>query len=64
MSDPAFARRSCLANNAAWRRQATNLRCHAAQAHLAADVRDALHLEAEAADRQADWWLEGAIEAS
>ena len=64
MSDPAFARRSCLASNAAWRRLAMNLRCHATQAHLAADVREALLHEAKAADRQADWWLEGALEAS
>ncbi len=64
MTDPAFARRSCLASNAAWRRQATILRRHAALAILSVEVRETLLRQADAADRQADWWLQGAIEAS
>src|SRR5271157_5694577 len=58
------AARQCLASNAAWRREAAALRDHAALSHLSPDVRQALLREAEAADRQADWWLTGAIEAS
>jgi len=58
------AARQCLASNTAWRREAAALRDHAALSHLSPDPRQALLREAEAADRQADWWLTGAIEAS
>ena len=54
--------RSCLASNAAWRRQARRLREHAAQPHLTDQQRAVLLREADAADRQADMWLNGAIE--
>jgi hypothetical protein len=64
MSEALAARRSCLNSNNAWRREATNLRKHAAMTHLTDDQRMALQREAEAADRQADWWLSGAINAS
>jgi len=57
------AARQCLASNAAWRREAAALRDHAALSHLGPDAHQALLREAEAADRQADWWLTGAIEA-
>ena len=62
MSDTRATRLSCLASNHAWRRQAAALRRHAEQSRLAGDVRAILRREAEAADRQADMWLEGAIE--
>jgi hypothetical protein len=64
MSDERAARLSCLASNHAWRRHAALLRHHAGQPRLADDVRATLRREAEAADRQADMWLEVAIEAS
>ena len=57
------AARSCLASNAAWRREAALLRQHTTLPHLDPDARQTLLREAEAADRQADWWLNGAIEA-
>ncbi len=55
-------RSSCLASCHAWRRQAAILRQHAVGDRLALDSRHALRREAEAADRQAEWWLQGAIE--
>ena len=63
MPDADIARRSCLASNAAWRRQASNLREHATVPHLTDQQRACLLREAEAANRQADMWLAGAIEA-
>ncbi len=61
--------RSCLASNTAWRRQARHLREHAtsfacsvAQPRLTDQQRAILLREADAADRQADMWLNGAIE--
>ncbi len=62
--------RSCLASNTAWRRQARHLREHALsfacsigqQPHLTDQQRAILLREADAADRQADMWLNGAIE--
>jgi hypothetical protein len=62
MSDAGIARQSCLASNAAWRRQASHLRQHAAIPHLTEQQGLCLLREAEAADRQADMWLAGAIE--
>ena len=61
--DAQAQRLSCLTSNSAWRRQAANLRQHAELTHLPAEARATLHREAEAADRQADMWLDGAIEA-
>ena len=61
--DAQAQRLSCLASNHAWRRQATNLRKHAELTHLPAEACATLRREAEAADRQADMWLHGAIEA-
>jgi hypothetical protein len=62
MSDERAARLSCLASNHAWRRQAAALLHRAGKSHRAGDVRATLQREAEAAGRQADIWLEGAIE--
>jgi hypothetical protein len=62
MSDERAAWLSCLTNNHAWRRQAAALLRQAGQSHLADEVRSVLQREAEAAGRQADIWLEGAIE--
>jgi len=56
------AARQCLASNAAWRREAAALRDHAALSHLSPGARQTLLGEAEAADRQADWWLTAAFE--
>ena len=61
--DAQAQRLSCLNSNSAWRRQAANLRQHAELTHLPAAARATLRREAEAADRQADMWLDGAIEA-
>ncbi len=63
MLDTRTVVRSCLLSNAAWRRQAGHLRWHAELPHLDEQQRARLLREAEAADRQADMWLEGAIEA-
>ncbi len=54
--------RSCLASNTAWRRQARHLREHAGQPHVTDQQRAILLREADAADRQTDMWLNGAIE--
>ena len=62
MRNPAVARRSCLARNHEWRRQAGVLRDHARGSHLSEPQRDQLRREAEAADRMADEWLIAAIE--
>jgi hypothetical protein len=64
MTDPKLANRSCLASNAAWRRMAATLQAHAETAHLTQKQRELLLREADAAERQADWWLAGAIEAT
>jgi hypothetical protein len=63
MNDAETARISCLASNNAWRREATELRALARGQHLTEAQREQLRREAEAAERQADWWLSGAIEA-
>lgn len=60
--DAEAERHSCLASNHAWRRQATSLRRHAELSRLPSETRAALQREAEAAERQADMWLRGAIE--
>ena len=55
-------RRSCLASNAAWRREAQALRALSVRKALSEDSAARLRREADAADAQADWWLEAAIE--
>jgi hypothetical protein len=56
------ALRQCLASSAEWRREAAILREHAAMQHLRPGAKEQLLCEAQAADRQADWWLNGAID--
>ena len=51
---------SCMASARAWRAEAETLREHAQAAYLTERQRVTLLREAEAADRQAAWWL-GAI---
>ena len=53
-------RQSCLANADRWRRQAQHVREHARRTYLRPQQREALLAEAEACDRQADWWHVGA----
>jgi hypothetical protein len=62
--DVRAALRSCLESACAWRRCGNHLRTMAGAAHLRPHHRELLLREAEAADRQADWWLVGAIETS
>lgn len=64
MTDEESAWRFCLASSTSWRRMASNLRDHATGPHLTDPQRAQLLREADAADRQADWWLAGAIDAS
>ena len=49
---------SCLASARSWRKEAEHLRDNAEAAYLTAGQRAALLREAEAAERQADWWLD------
>ena len=53
-------RQSCLSSAEQWRRQAGHLREHAQRGYLRPEQREALLAEAEACDRQADWWVAGA----
>ena len=53
-------RQSCLASADRWRRQAEQVREHAERSYLLPRQREALLAEAEACDRQADWWVAGA----
>jgi len=53
-------RQSCLSSAEQWRRQAKQIREHAGRSYLQSRQRDALLAEADACDRQADWWLAGA----
>jgi hypothetical protein len=55
-------RLSCLNSNAAWRREAAVLQNMATNPRLSAASCESLLREAGAADRQADWWLNAAIE--
>jgi hypothetical protein len=59
-----LARQSCLASNAAWRGQARHLRELSLRKTLPEESAALLRREAEAADVQADWWLNAAIETS
>ncbi len=49
--------RSCLESAEAWRQNARYVRQHAARPHLDPQAGTALLREAEASDRQADWWV-------
>ena len=49
---------SCFASARRWRRDAEHLRDNADAIYLTTGQRAMLLREAEAADRQADWWLE------
>jgi hypothetical protein len=62
MSTSCFNRQSCLASNAAWRREAQALRDLSVRKPLSDDSAACLRREAAAADAQADWWLKAAIE--
>lgn len=62
MSAPHLARQSCLASNAAWRREARHLREMSLRKTLPEESAMRLRREAEAAEAQADWWLSAAIE--
>jgi len=53
-------RQSCLASAEQWRRQAEQIREHAGRSYLQPRQRDTLLAEADACDRQADWWVAGA----
>lgn len=64
MSPVQQVRQSCLASNAVWRREARNLRALSMRKQLTEEARSRLLREAEAADAQADWWLNAAIETS
>ncbi len=49
---------SCLASARSWRKEAEHLRDNAEAAYLTAGQRATLLREADAAERQADWWLD------
>lgn len=51
--------RSCQASAERWRQEAVNLRVLADGAHLSPEQRAMLLREADAADRQAKWWISG-----
>ena len=51
---------SCLSSARSWRQEAAHLRDHADRPHLTLSQRAVFLRQAEAAERQADWWLEGA----
>ena len=60
MTDPRINRIGCLASVHAWRREATLIRELAERSHLAELRRQLLLREVDAADRQADSWLDAA----
>lgn len=49
--------RSCLESAEAWRQNARYVRQHAARPYLNPQARAVLLREAEASDRQAEWWV-------
>ena len=49
---------SCLASARSWRKEAEHLRDNAEATYLTTGQRATLLREAEAAERQADWWLD------
>ncbi len=57
-----LAQAACLVSAQTWRFHAAMLRASAQHAYLADERRADLEGEAEAADRQADAWLDGAEE--
>jgi hypothetical protein len=61
MNDHTISRISCLASVHSWRREAQALRELAERSHLFDSQRHTLLREADAADRQADTWLDAAI---
>lgn len=52
----ASGRKACLERAREWRLQAGHVRGHAAQPHLAPDVRAGLLQSASSCDVQAGWW--------
>jgi hypothetical protein len=50
------ATKAGLVSVASWRQEAVNLRALAAKPHLSDEQAAALLRQADAADRQADWW--------
>ena len=48
----------CLASARTWRKEAEHLRDNAEAAYLTTGQRATLLREAEAAERQANWWLD------
>ena len=54
--DRARSARSCLESADAWRQNARYVRGRAARPQLDPQVRAALLREADASDRQAEWW--------
>lgn len=56
----ASGKQACLERAREWRLQAGHVRGHAAQLHLAPDVRAGLLHSADACDAQAAWWEAGA----
>lgn len=58
----ASGRRACLERARDWHLQAGHVRAHAAQPHLAPDVRDGLLRSADSCNAQANWWEAGAQE--
>jgi hypothetical protein len=63
MDDPSIHRIRCLDSARCWRREAAALRGLADNAALDRGQRDILFGEADAADRQAEAWLDVAITA-
>jgi hypothetical protein len=61
MTDPMINRIGCLASVRAWRREASLIRELADRSHLPALRRQSLLREADAADQQADSWLDAAM---
>jgi hypothetical protein len=61
MTEPMINHIGCLASVRAWRRGATMIREPAERGHLPEAHRQCLLGEADAADRQADSWLDAAI---
>jgi hypothetical protein len=57
-----LSRAGCLASAHSWREHAEILRTHAQVSYLNEDRRQILEREADAADRQADMWLDAAAE--
>jgi hypothetical protein len=61
MTDPMINRIGCLASVRGWRREASLIRELADRSHLPALRRQSLLREADAADQQADSWLDAAM---